>query len=153
MVDEIIDDETRKAVLQQSCLISGQNKLIIEIFCHTDHYLNTITDHFLIDQFGRKTFSHKTETGYKFQKRTTERSAKTIDANVGQDVIDQLKNQNQASLDRAKLMSVIRNAVKDRLKSLGPLAQRNSELSKALLSLLEDIGLTPSEVQDLFEDD
>lgn len=46
-------------------ILAGKTK--VEVFI--DHYLNTITHYYNVDQFGGRTFSHTTETGYIFQRR------------------------------------------------------------------------------------
>ncbi|MDR1561298.1 MAG: hypothetical protein LBS23_03010, partial [Holosporaceae bacterium] len=63
----------------------------VKVQHHTDYYLNTITDHYTRDQFGRETFSHRTETGYVFQRRETKTEEKELPAEVRQHIAEALK--------------------------------------------------------------
>ncbi|RZI46628.1 hypothetical protein [Candidatus Finniella inopinata] len=78
IIEEAMDEASSKALLGKAVFFSGKGKVILNRLQHTDHYLNTITRHYAVDKLGRQHFTHTTETGYIFQRRTTERTVNRL---------------------------------------------------------------------------
>src|SRR3546814_10691667 len=73
-----ISPEEPEPVFRGARFLSKNRKLVVDMVHHTDHYLNTITNHY-VQEKGWQRFTGKTETGYVFQGRTSERSQKVIE--------------------------------------------------------------------------
>ena len=74
IIDEALDDAAFKEVFGKAVFISRKKKVVLDVFRHTDHYLNTITRHHINGRY-----THSTETGYVFQRRTTEKTQKEVE--------------------------------------------------------------------------
>ena len=119
---------------------------------HTDHYLNTITNHYNVtqDQYGRevsRTFSHKTETGYIFQKRTTE--VKEFLEQLSQEITGYLdgkakeKDELKEKLDAiSKLADILQGAI----------AESNRSFYSGLLASLTRAGTSNRDLANLYGD-
>ena len=68
LIEEALDEAASKELFGKAAFISKRRKIILDILHHTDHYLNTITRHSVNGRY-----THTTETGDIFQRRTTEK--------------------------------------------------------------------------------
>ena len=66
MIGEAIDEASLEALNGTSRFFSKKGKIIIDVPHHTDHLLNTITRHYVVDQWSRQTFTHTLKQGTSF---------------------------------------------------------------------------------------
>ena len=135
-----------KSILQDAQLYSKKEKIrwLIKILKHTDHYLNTITDHYIRYSNGRQNLDHKSETGYVFQKRTTEVEEKTIE--YEQDLPDQLRTLIMEMMNRRSALNKFKDRLKANLRHLGKIKGDMRTIMANLASALAVIGLDEEEI-------
>lgn len=126
----------------------SSKKVIIDVLKHTDHMLNTITDHYTADQYGNRKYSHRTETGYVFQHRTTERTRKEVDANSA-DLPPEIAQLLQKQKEQLEAFKKQLDALKEHFKQA---EQASAVFDGALEKYLMDLGLNPDEIKSILDD-
>jgi len=149
MIGEAVDEASLEAINATARFLSRTGKITIDVAHHTDHLLNTITRHYAVDQWGRQTFTHTTETGYIFQRRTTEMKKETIDASeeCAPEPIDSAKQQLQGK--RTFLQALKRN-LQDKISKFGLSAANKNGLIAALIKGLGEAGLSAEDIGEIF---
>ena len=146
--NSIAEHEANQKTQFKGKLIAKKTK----ITHHTDHYLNTITDHYKVtqDQNGRevsRVFSHRTETGYVWQKRTTE--VKEFIEKLSQEITDHLDNKaKEMEALKAKLDEL--NKIADALQ--GAIAESNRGFYSGLLTALTRAEISNRDLSTLYGD-
>ena len=149
MIGEAVDEASIKTIHGTARFFSRTGKITIDVAHHTDHLLNTITNHYTVDQWGRETFTHTTETGYIFQRRTTEIKKETIDVSeeCDHEPIDDIKQKLQR---KRTFLKELKNGIKDRLKKLGLLHASKNGIMAALMKGLSEAGLSIDDIDEIF---
>jgi len=149
LIEEVLSGPEAEQVFKTGQFLSPQQQVTIDVIHHLDHYLNTTTDHYDVDQRGNRRYTHQTQTGYQFQRRETTRTQKVIPAPAipleAQQAQNTMKNQHlarEAMLDR----------LKEAMKKIDRLGGEQSGLLGVLLQGLRDAGLSASEIQSLIDD-
>jgi hypothetical protein len=89
----------------------------VKIQHHRDYYLNTITDHYTTDQFGmNRRFSHRTETGYVFQRRETKTDEKELPAEAKKQIAEAMKAKDK-QLEFLRLSLKLLDKIEETLKA------------------------------------
>lgn len=145
IVQDILDDLGFQEAFKNASFLSKEQKVVHDILQHTDHYLNTITDHYVTDQFGGKRFSHRTETGYVFQRRTTEKQAKEVSVG-GPECAQAIDVADKAFGGKCKLFKDLRDKLKDRLKMLAKASGGGKAVLGTIAQVLSDAGLTDEDI-------
>ncbi len=142
-INEIAEAER---AMRESSLISKGEKIVVEVTHHKDHYLNTITDHYIIEELGFRRFSHRTETGYIFQKRTTEKTTKEFETDGYSEAIQEMAKELRLKRDFIKRL---REQLQRKLKALAKSRASQLSMLQTILASLKDAGI---EIDELGED-
>ena len=149
LIGGAIDEASLEALHGTARFFSRTGKITIDVAHHTDHLLNTITSHYTVDQWGRQTFTHTTETGYIFQRRTTEMKKETIDASEECDPepIDSAKQQLQ---EKRTFLQALKRNLQDKISKFGLSAANKNGIIAALIKGLGEAGLSDEDIGEIF---
>ncbi len=149
IIDEFLDEEAVKNAFKNAALLPKNRKFVRKVTTHVDHYLNTITQHRERDQYGFTRDTHKTETGYKFQKRDTSIHEQTIDTPEWPKGIT---DDNSTFANKRDFLKRLKDHIKEALKKLGQGQAHKSSLAMALQEALGEAGLSGDDIDDFFDD-
>ncbi len=149
IIDEFLDEEALKNAFKNAALLPKNRKFVRKVTTHVDYYLNTITQHRERDQYGFTRDTHKTETGYKFQKRDTSVHEQTIDT---QEWPKEIADDNSTFANKRDFLKRLKDHIKEALKKLGQGQAHKSSLARALQEALGEAGLSGDDIDDFFDD-
>jgi len=144
LISDALNAAETEQALRTSKFASLNNQVIIDVVHHIDHYLNTITNHHLNGRF-----THRTETGYIFQRRETTRTQKAV---PGGSMTEEGKAEFQAMKGGHFARQAMLNHLKDALRHIGHLCGEQAGLLGMILQGLRDAGLSADEIQGLIDD-
>ncbi len=149
IINEFLDEEALKNVFKNAALLPKNRKFVRKVTTHVDHYLNTITQHSERDQYGFTRDTHKTETGYKFQKRDTSVHEQTIETPEWPQGI---KDGYSEAASKRELFKALKEHLKKALQKLAKGQVLKGALAAALQEALGEAGFDDSDIEDFFDD-
>lgn len=151
LIGEALEEAAAHNPFENASFLPKRGKLLIEVLKHTDHYLNTITNHYTVDRWGRRTFTHKTETGYVFQRRTTEKKQVEANDSEGSPELSQAVNDIKQDLQgKRDFLQHFKRSLQEKLKRFGLLTENQNGILAALIKGLSDAGLSDGDIQEIF---
>jgi hypothetical protein len=149
IIEEAMDEASSKALFGNAAFFSGKQKIIINRAKHTDHYLNTITEWYNVYPNGFREYSHTTETGNVFQRRTTENTLVEEEIEGGE-TPEQAKQMKRGLQEKRNFLKALKSGIKDRLKKLGLLHTSQNAIMAALMKGLNEAGLSSDDIDEIF---